>query len=123
MLATCRNPDLCAVQLERNAFPAFNTQFIRAASCLLLANVPFRPFRHTSQEYLRSARVDGSRPSTALQATLYSHTARMRAIESRGLHGAAFQRTSSAYGSRSSLEQFGVSQHGVRESRTKLPPA
>jgi hypothetical protein len=69
---------------------------------------------------MRTARVDGSRPSTALQATLYSHTARMGYIQS---HDMAFQRTSSAYGSRQTLEQFGVSQFGVRESRSKLPPA
>ncbi|KAG2445930.1 hypothetical protein HXX76_000533 [Chlamydomonas incerta] len=71
------------------------------------------------QEYLATASLTDSRPSTALQATLYSHSRRMEHIASTDC---ALQRTSRVYGSRHTLEQFGVSQYGIRETRSKLPP-
>ncbi|PNW74804.1 hypothetical protein CHLRE_12g509100v5 [Chlamydomonas reinhardtii] len=71
------------------------------------------------QEYLTTASLTNSRPSTALQATLYSHSRRMEHIASTDC---ALQRTSRVYGSRHTLEQFGVSQFGIRETRSKLPP-
>ncbi|KAG2452494.1 hypothetical protein HYH02_002733 [Chlamydomonas schloesseri] len=71
------------------------------------------------KEYLATASVTGSRPTTALQATLFSHSQRMEHITSTDC---ALQQTSRVYGSRHTLEQFGVSQHGIRETRSKLPP-
>ncbi|GFR44867.1 hypothetical protein Agub_g6210 [Astrephomene gubernaculifera] len=72
------------------------------------------------EEYLATASLNGGRPTTALQATLYSHSKRMDYI---GNHDMALETTSRVYGSRHTLEQFGVSQYGLKETRSKLPPA
>ncbi|EFJ50570.1 hypothetical protein VOLCADRAFT_120581 [Volvox carteri f. nagariensis] len=71
------------------------------------------------REYLETASLNGGRPTTALQATLYSHSKRMDYI---GNHDMALETSSRVYGSRHTLEQFGVSQFGLKESRSKLPP-
>ncbi|KXZ55954.1 hypothetical protein GPECTOR_2g1505 [Gonium pectorale] len=72
------------------------------------------------EEYLATASLNGGRPTTALQATLYSHSKRMDYI---GSHDMALQTSSRVYGSRHTLEQFGVAQFGLKETRSKLPPA
>lgn len=74
--------------------------------------------KQQEQEYLATASVSDGRPTTALQATLHTHKGRLGYIDQ---HNMAFETTSRTYGSRHTLEQFGVSEHGLRATRSKLP--
>ncbi|KAG2500813.1 hypothetical protein HYH03_001575 [Edaphochlamys debaryana] len=70
------------------------------------------------KEYMATASLNEGRPTTALQATLLSHSQRMQYIDNNDM---ALETTNRSYGLRHTLEQFGVAEHGIRASRTKLP--
>mmetsp|Transcript_12282 Transcript_12282/g.40322 ORF Transcript_12282/g.40322 Transcript_12282/m.40322 type:complete len:143 (-) Transcript_12282:52-480(-) len=55
---------------------------------------------------------------TAAGATALTHTAKMSHIADINV---SFNTTTSTYGSRSSLEQFGISQYGRKATRTQQP--
>eukprot|EP00238_Polyblepharides_amylifera_P003519 CAMPEP_0196578188 /NCGR_PEP_ID=MMETSP1081-20130531/7142_1 /TAXON_ID=36882 /ORGANISM="Pyramimonas amylifera, Strain CCMP720" /LENGTH=145 /DNA_ID=CAMNT_0041897325 /DNA_START=104 /DNA_END=541 /DNA_ORIENTATION=+ len=74
--------------------------------------VPKRTFSKGSEE------EGASDPRTALGAARTSHGSRMEAIASKN---ASFNPTSSNYGNRRTLEQFGIAEFGVRVTRTHLP--
>lgn len=58
------------------------------------------------------------RPSTAMESVVMSTTLRRAEIHDTDPN---YRPNSRNYGSRLSLEQFGIAQHGVRATRTKLP--
>mmetsp|Transcript_13944 Transcript_13944/g.24445 ORF Transcript_13944/g.24445 Transcript_13944/m.24445 type:complete len:161 (-) Transcript_13944:1075-1557(-) len=87
-----------------------------------MASIAYKEQEAVMQQLASQMVEDGSsnsRPNTALVSTLMSHRRRMTDIQK---STAGFDRTSRVYGSRHTIEQFGVSDYGVKETQSKFAP-